>query len=172
MRSQAGVTLIEATLALAIGSVIIVALSSLIIVAGRAQALSQDVTEVADAGALASERLATDLREMAAPPAAAIKLIAAGELQFDTVQEPAVHYRVVAGKLMRGTSVLAHGVSSFSLRYYRADGTEIVGAIDPNFARRIRYGFDVTRGDATVRFESGIYPRALNPIAPAWEEQP
>ena len=172
-RGQRGFTLLEAVVTIAVVSIGMIALASVLGVAAESQALAIDFGEVTDVGTISSNWLYTELREMRLPPSIGLQTMQPSDIQFTDWSGRTLRFTRSGGRITRSENggaaqTFADGVTDFALVYRRVNGAVASSASQ---VARIDFSITLTRGDVTRRYGGQVWPRSTAPYIANWREE-
>lgn len=156
--SSSGFTLIELVLVTVILGIIGMSSAFVVTEAMRVYARTAPALDMQYHLRLATERLRRDIRDMQG--AGSITVLTPNALAFQRSSGEAVDYRLVGEDLTRNGDLLARGVTSFALRYWRSDGS---AALLPTELRLVDAELIMFRGGVKDRLFTTVFPRTLGP---------
>jgi prepilin-type N-terminal cleavage/methylation domain-containing protein len=122
VRRKRGFTLVEMLLAMIIISVLVAAMSQLLIVGLDSYRLVVDRREALQKARLAMNMMVAELTTIA-DPATKISSISPTAISFANASDVAVTYQISGSNLLRNSKVLAPSIAGGSgFQYYKADG--------------------------------------------------
>lgn len=156
--STGGFTLIEATLTLVLLSLIGLTSAYVTTEAAMVQSRTEPRLEASYRARLACEWLQRDIRDLVDP--ASITVFTPTALEFLDPSGNVVSYAYSAGDLTRNGDLLASGLTTFGLRYWRANGSP---ASAPNELRLVELDLVVQVGTQKEVAHVIVFPRSLGP---------
>jgi len=150
-----GYTLVEMVAVITILSIVGMASSLVVLESMRVYARTVPALDATYEARLASQRFKMDLRDM---QEGSITTFSPAALSFQLSGGQSISYGLSGPNLLRNGDLLARGVSSFGITYWKSDGT---GATTAAEVHLVEIDLTVQSAGQTFRIQSAVFPRSL-----------